>query len=402
MDNNVTAKKKVTCGISNKTLYISPQPLYEDRGTPIAIYEELKVLSNLGFEVDVATYPVGEDVTLPGIRLVRTMNPLRFKSVPVSLSFKKILLDIFLVITVFRLASKTQYSCVHGVEEGAVIALACKVFFGIPVIYDMHSRLPAQLATVRGLKSGPARWIALQFEKLLIGWVDVILASRGLASHVYNIDPKKPIWEYIFDGLDYSREDKSLTAQIEYSKGNTIVYTGNFSIYQGLELLIESVKFVRMQIPDVTCVLVGGTESEIRYISGLIENSGLADNFKLYQRVARSKVVSFLAIADALVLPRPNGENVPLKIFDYMKSGKPIVATDIAAHISILTEHTSILVKPNAKAIADGLLVALRDKNRANNIAINAAKMIKSKSVFSLKDAIRKAYGCAINIRKAE
>jgi len=66
-------------------------------------------------------------------------------------------------------------------------------------------------------------------------------------------------------------------------------------------------------------------------------------------------MASIVAMADVLVSPRAYGDNIPLKIFDYLHSGKPIVATDILAHRSVLSEQIAKLVACTPAAIAEGI-----------------------------------------------
>ena len=79
-----------------RVLLMAPQPFYEDRGTPIALRHVLRALVELGHEVDVLTFPVGRSLELPGVRYFRAPNPLRFRSIPVGFSLRKVFLDLFL------------------------------------------------------------------------------------------------------------------------------------------------------------------------------------------------------------------------------------------------------------------------------------------------------------------
>ena len=76
----------------------------------------------------------------------------------------------------------------------------------------------------------------------------------------------------------------------------------------------------------------------------------------------------YLAMADVLVSPRAFGGNLPLKIFDYLAAGRPIVATDISTHRAVLTQHTAVLVQPNAEALADGIVSILRSPSKAREL----------------------------------
>ena len=64
---------KSTCGtqIRLPVLVVAPQPFYEDRGTPIALRYTLKALSDQGYKIHLLTYPVGQDVVMPGLRIIR-------------------------------------------------------------------------------------------------------------------------------------------------------------------------------------------------------------------------------------------------------------------------------------------------------------------------------------------
>jgi hypothetical protein len=140
-----------------RVLLVAPQPFYEDRGTPIAVRQVVEGLSQLGYSTDLLTYPVGNDVQVPGMRLLRAANPVRIKHVPVGLSLKKLLLDIPLTFALGRRLRTGAYTCIHAVEEAAFPAVLLGRYHRVPVIYDMQSSLPEQLATYPGLRATPVQ-----------------------------------------------------------------------------------------------------------------------------------------------------------------------------------------------------------------------------------------------------
>ena len=376
-----------------RILLIAPQPFYEDRGTPIAIQDTLVALSALGFKVDLATFPIGSEVALKGVKLFRTANPLGFQSIPIGFSIRKVVLDICLLSTVFRLAKKKYYDCVHGVEEGAALGLACKVFFGIPVIYDMQSSLPEQLREVMCFKVGPGRWLSLCLERWLVRKADCIVASKGLADHVQSIEPGKAVFECAFDGYDPIKRDENMAKTVGTFGRPTVIYTGNFAPYQGLDILMESITLVRAEIPNVIFLLVGGTGNEIIRLSRLLDRYKLDGCVKMLERRPRMEMPDYMALADVLVLPRLVGKNAPLKLYDYLKSGTPIVATDIPAHRVLLSEETAILVRPDSRSISDGILQALKHTQRANKFVSATKNSIRCKEMKPLAQTIAEAYG---------
>ncbi len=377
---------------NTRILLITPQPFYEDRGSSIAVCETLGVLSGLGFEVDVAAYPLGSEIAISGVRLFRSVNPLRFRGVPVGFSFRKLVLDICLFATVLLLARRNHYDCAHGVEEGAAMALACKALFGIPVIYDMHSSLPQQLRKGRGLKTASVRWLASQVERWLVKRADCIIASRGLAPRVSSILPEKAVWECSFSGSDPRPRNEELARHLGLINRPTAVYAGTFAPYQGLELLIEAASLVRAEIPEVVFLLVGGTEFELSHLHRLVVQRKLFGTVQLHPRRPRAEVADYLGLADVLVLPRTAGENAPLKIYDYIKNGKPIVATDIPAHRAVLSEGMAVLVSPVATALADGILLALRDPENVRKLSKSGEVAAEAERNKPLQMTLEEAY----------
>jgi len=64
---------------------------------------------------------------------------------------------------------------------------------------------------------------------------------------------------------------------------------------------------------------------------------------------------TFLSLADAVVSPRKEGENTPLKLYSYMASGKPIIATKIRSHTQVLSEQNAFLGEPNVSSFTEAL-----------------------------------------------
>jgi glycosyltransferase involved in cell wall biosynthesis len=356
-----------------RVLLVAPQPFYEDRGTPIAVRQVVEGLSQLGYSVDLLTYPVGNDVQVPGVRLIRTANPLRIKHVPVGLSLKKMLLDIPLT---FALGSRLRtgaYTCIHAVEEAAFPAVVLGRYYRVPVIYDMQSSLPEQLATHRGLGATPVQDLLHYMESWLLRRADMVVSSAGLASRVREVAPQTNLreWQYPSVMVPAARGDSErLRRRLAIPPGRPVVlYGGTFESYQGLTQLIQAIPLVRTQIPDATFVLVGaenGTGAAVRAVGAALLQSGA---LHVIDRQPRHEIPGYLGLADVLVSPRSHGGNLPLKVFDYLAAGRPIVATNIPTHRTVLNDDRAVLVAPQPSEIARGIVSLLRDPERADRLA---------------------------------
>ncbi|MEL6573359.1 MAG: glycosyltransferase [Pseudomonadota bacterium] len=83
----------------------------------------------------------------------------------------------------------------------------------------------------------------------------------------------------------------------------------------------------------------------------------------------KTLALKFNQEADVLLSPRVVGTNTPLKIYEQLASGKPLVATAIWSHSQVLTDGVCFLVEPTPDSIAEGILRALNDGAEAGRSA---------------------------------
>jgi len=89
-----------------------------------------------------------------------------------------------------------------------------------------------------------------------------------------------------------------------------------------------------------------------------------------------------------LVSPRLQGTNSPLKIYSYLRSGKPIVATRHITHTQILNDSVSILAEPNPNDFADAILKILDDPDQQKRLVRAALQLAETH--YSYEDYLKK------------
>ena len=77
---------------------LAPEPVLQPRGTPMSVYHRLRALSALGYAVDLVTYPLGEDIEIPHVRILRVWRPWGMQRIKIGPSAPKLLLDLFLAV----------------------------------------------------------------------------------------------------------------------------------------------------------------------------------------------------------------------------------------------------------------------------------------------------------------
>lgn len=364
-----------------RILMVAPQPFYEDRGTPIVLRRVLQATSQCGYQVDMITFPGGETVSIDGLRIFRVGKFLRIRNIPIGFSFKKLILDIFLLPAMIRRLRRRHYDCIHAVEEAAFPALIASRLFAVPLLYDMQSSLPEQLKGHRVFALAPILWTLRRLETFLVRRVAFVGCSVGLRQHVKQIAPATPAREWLYPAVDAvpsSAAPESLRSSLDIPADSfVILYAGNFAAYQGVDRLAQAIPFVLAEIPNAVFVFVGSKIGES--VPGLDARQIAELPVRVVPRQPREHMAAYLSIAHAVVSPRHPTGNLPLKVLDYMASGKPIVATDSSAHRSVLHDDSAMLVEHKPAAIAAAVVMLYKDPELAERLAGAALKISQEK-----------------------
>ncbi len=369
---------------AGRVLIIAPQPFYADRGTPIAVGHCAQALVQLGYRVDVATFPVGRDPDIHGVKCFRCANPFRFRHVPIGFSLKKLVLDVPLTATAARMLRRHRYDFIHAVEEAAFPAVILGAWSGVPVIYDMQSSLPQQLARSRVFGLRPVRAFLDACERWLIRRCDAIACSAGLAPRVREIAPDANVLEWQFPSLDSAYADgdgSELRASLGIrADAPVVLYAGTFEPYQGLDTLMQAMPSVQEELPGAVLVLVGADGQGRQRIDG---SDRLNGGLRVVPRQPRGSMSRYLAMANVLVSPRRYGDNVPLKVFDYLAAGRPIVATDIPSHRAVLDDTVSLLVPSSPPEMGKAISRVLQDRELSNRLSESARDLASDSATWN-------------------
>ncbi|MBN2412323.1 glycosyltransferase family 4 protein [candidate division KSB1 bacterium] len=370
-----------------RILMLAPQPWFQPRGTPFSVLHRIKAFSLLGHHIDLATYHIGQDIPLEHLSIYRSRNLPFIKKVKVGPSKTKLFLDFFLIALTLKLLKNNKYDLIHTHEEasfwGAFLARVLK----IPHLYDMHSSLPQQLINFKFTKLKPLLKLFDELEKFTIKNASaVITICPELQYYVeqHFPDKKSMLIENVADNSIIFKPDPGVENHLRKTYGlegkKIILYYGTFEPYQGLDLLIDSATFVlNGKSGDIVFLLVGGNEKQQLQYKDKVRGLNLEKNF-VFTGFAQPEVIpAYVNMADVLVSPRLKGNNSPLKIYSYLRSGKPIVATRHITHTQILDETVAVLTKPEPRDFAFGINSVLEDKNRSNELVKAAQKLAADK-----------------------
>jgi glycosyltransferase involved in cell wall biosynthesis len=250
------------------------------------------------------------------------------------------------------------------VWSGFVTALACRekadFYFvrepmiawwlgrrGLPTVLEIHD-------ISRGVERQFVHWASRQSSIKLI--VAVTESLRADFVKQFNIPSEKTLT--LPNGVELERFSCSITKESARQQlglaqdGALVVYTGKVSPEKGVDTLVKAAAWLQ----DVQIVIVGGTASTNEQLRLLVDEIGIG-NVKLVEFVPPSEIALYLKAADVLVSPQSakyahSTYTSPLKLFEYMASGRPIVASRLPILQEILADGQNALLYAADDAVA--------------------------------------------------
>ncbi len=368
---------------SLRILMIAPQPVFTPRGTPFSVVHRARALIRLGHSVDLVTYPFGEDPCVEGLRILRCGRPIGVHSVPIGPSVRKLRTDLSLATLGWNTAMQGSYDMIHTHEEAGVLGVWLRRRLKIPHLYDMHSSLPQQFHNFGRYDYPPVVSAFEWIERYMLDSADgliVICDSLGDRARDVGYEGPMQLIENTLDfevGEDTSARVPELRTRLRLGDGPIVVYTGTLERYQGLDLLLEAVPRVAQRIPSVRLLIVGGSPEDSAALGARAAELGVRDNVLDIPAVPPNDVHVYQRLADILVTTRTRGTNTPLKLYQYLRSGRPMVATSIYSHTQVLDDSCAELVAPDAESIATGILRLASDPVRREELVAAASTLAR-------------------------
>jgi len=157
------------------------------------------------------------------------------------------------------------------------------------------------------------------------------------------------------------------------------LYTGTFEAYQGVDMLIDAAAIVARARPDARVLVVGGEPAQVEAAKARAQSAGASPVMVFTGQQPAKEIPGFVQAADLLVSPRIRGTNTPLKIYSYLRSGKPIVATNLLTHTQVLTPSIAKLVDPQPEPFAAAVIELLGCADERQRLSAAAAAVAHEK-----------------------
>lgn len=376
-----------------KILLIAPHPFFQERGTPIAVKLLIETLSELGYTIDLLTFNEGSKIVVKNLKIYRIPSLPFLQNIPIGFSPKKLIADIFITFQILSLLLKNKYDVIHAVEEAIFPAAFFNFFFKKKLVYDMDSSMSDQLIEKwEGLKK--LQNILDGFENWAFKQATVVIpVCKYLADKVKEFSENKKVFvlEDIAFPPDYSK-NKNENIRKNFKDYVIALYVGNLEHYQGIDLVIEGVKKINTKVP-YKVIFIGGNDESIEEYKNKTNELGIADNIIFLGKRPLDQLPFLLEQADILLSPRTKGKNTPMKVYSYLASGVPVLATNIGSHTQAMTDKDVKLFEPTPDDFAEKFTELLENLDERQRIGQAGKKLAEENySLKSYKNKLLQIY----------
>jgi glycosyltransferase involved in cell wall biosynthesis len=261
----------------------------------------------------------------------------------------------------------------HGAQEDIVFSneilpLALVSFFRKNCFYEMHD-FPESKQSLFGSVLKRMRWI--------------LVHNKWKLEEAQKLFPDIPKEKFLYEpnAVDLKTFDISMSAEEARGKlgllagEKFVVYTGHLYSWKGVDTLAEAALLLPA---EYRVIFIGGTSEDIERFTA---KYGTYKQISIMGHVPHAQIPVWQKAAHALVLPNTAKEKIsalytsPMKLFEYMASSRPIVATKIPSLCEILNDKNSILVDADdVKSLAHGIVLAVEETQMSKKITEQALK----------------------------
>lgn len=261
-------------------------------------------------------------------------------------------------------------------------AAALGSWSNIPTIFEIHD-LPSG-------RIGP--WL---FRSFLIGKDSFRLVSISQAllddlKSTYRFPNKEGFSLVAPDGVDLYRYQELLEPSearevLNLPQKYTAGYTGHLYQGRGIDILLETAGL----LPDIQFLIVGGNPSDVSRVNKQIKKQNI-ENVILTGFVPNKNLPLYQAASDVLLMPYQkkvsgsSGGDIakylsPMKMFEYLACGRPILSSDLPVLQEILSDSTAVILSSNDPQVwAESIQSLQNDPEKSAVLSSNSLELIQN------------------------
>lgn len=141
-----------------------------------------------------------------------------------------------------------------------------------------------------------------------------------------------------------------------------LLYLGILTKYQGIDLMIEAMKYLAQKRNDFIFLIVGFPNVE--YYCEMAKNLEVSDHVKLTGRIGQERVPQFLCLGEIGLTAKTSATEANGKVLSYMAAGLPVVAIDTPVNRELIGDYGTYSKNPDPQSFAEAIDDLFHDEKR--------------------------------------
>jgi PEP-CTERM/exosortase A-associated glycosyltransferase len=281
---------------------------------------------------------------------------------------------------------------------------------GLPVVYELRDLWENPSVDRGKFKEGSALYKAAQmFENYVLHRADALVTICKTLKDAIEPRKGKDVPVYVVDnGVDVDKftprpVNTALRAKLKLEGKKVVTYLGTFQPYEGIELLVRSIRGVAQKVPRAHLLIVGGGGEHPRIVE-LAKQLGLDDLVTFTGRIPHEEVGDMFPLGDLFVYPRlltyTTALTTPLKPLEAMSMARPVLVSDIPPMRELISTpgESGLLFKPGDQAdLERAISGALSDPAGLERLGEAGRRYVLAERVWpKLVERYKDIYGSAI------
>lgn len=268
-------------------------------------------------------------------------------------------------------------------------AVLLKIVTKAKIIYDIHEAHPEYMMIKTYLPIITRRFLSISvyiMEHTAIKFFDAIIPNDNFIAKGFRHNNNVVIFN--FPTLDFFKGDNGTPWE---SRKYDLFYHGSLPKYHFKAMMSIAEKLNSENVKNVWGI-VTNDKSFIVWAKKEIQIKGLDNNFDFLPYTDYLNVYKYLAMAKIGIIPLPPYKkfmkNIPLKMFEFMGCGMPVVLSDLPpSRQFILNENCAIAVEPNnIDEYVQAIKRLLRDPEKSIEMGKNGQKLVYGKYNWGVEE----------------
>lgn len=334
------------------------------RGTPVRVLRLSEALADRGHDVHVFSYHLGSGPVGKGVGVHRIANVPSYQKLGPGPSFRKLVqLDPMLAGLTRRAHREHPFDVMHAHHyEGLMVGAVARLGRRVPLVYDAHTMLTNELPSYSlGLPMFAKRGLSRTLDRLLPALADhTICVSQKIRDTLVNeIGMRDERVSVMANGVEFEHFDPAPHAPPSVSGPQRVIFTGNLAAYQGVDHLLRAFALARRQVQDARLAI--GTDDRFDAYEALSAELRIREAIDILPSPTFDELPRLLASAHVAVNPRVDCDGVPVKLLNYMASGRAVVSFGGSAPGVTHLKDGWLARSGDAESMAEGMVALLKD-----------------------------------------